>query len=93
MKRDLIIREVDDAILGALGKLAAVNGRTIEDEARVILQSHLSGSCTDSSCGLGTRIHQRFVVAGGLVDCIPNIRTELPRLVEFGSTTEFETER
>ncbi len=93
MKRDLIIREVDDAILEASGRLAAVSGGTIEDEARVILKSHLSGSCADPSRGLGARIHQRFVVAGKLVDRVPDTRTELPRFALPHSTWASTTRR
>jgi plasmid stability protein len=88
MKRDLVIRDVDEALLHALRKRASRNGRTIEEEARIILSANASEGEHSETQGLASRIRKRFTVTGGISGLAPKERTELPRYAEFGSTTE-----
>ncbi|WP_322518168.1 plasmid stabilization protein [Rhodopseudomonas palustris] len=69
----LTIRDIDDAIKQRLRVRAAVNGRSIEDEAREILRAALS---TDEPRprNLAQAIHERFAALGG-VD-LPETRRE-----------------
>lgn len=78
----MTIRNIDDAIKKRLRVRAAVNGRSMEDEARDILRSALS---TDDPRprNLGQAIHERFGPMGG-VD-LPDVPREAIREpVDFG---------
>ncbi len=78
----MTIRNIDDAIKKRLRVRAAVNGRSMEDEARDILRSALS---TDDPRprNLGQAIHERFGPLGG-VD-LPDVPRETIREpVDFG---------
>ncbi len=78
----MTIRNIDDAIKKRLRVRAAVNGRSMEDEARDILRSALS---TDDPRprNLGQAIHERFGPLGG-VD-LPDVPRESIRPpVDFG---------
>ena len=72
----MTIRNIDDAIKKRLRVRAAVNGRSMEDEARDILRSALS---TDDPRprNLGQAIHERFAALGG-VD-LPDVPREAIR--------------
>lgn len=72
----MTIRNIDDAIKKRLRVRAAVNGRSMEDEARDILRSALS---TDDPRprNLGQAIHERFGPQGG-VD-LPDVPREAIR--------------
>ena len=72
----MTIRNIDDAIKKRLRVRAAVNGRSMEDEARDILRSALS---TDDPRprNLGQAIHERFGPLGG-VD-LPDVPREAIR--------------
>ncbi len=61
----MTIRNIDDAIKKRLRVRAAVNGRSMEDEARDILRSALS---TDEPRprNLGQAINERFGALGGV---------------------------
>lgn len=61
----MTIRNIDDAIKKRLGVRAAINGRSMEDEARDILRSALS---TDEPRprNLAQAIHERFGSLGGV---------------------------
>lgn len=61
----LTIRNIDDAMERRIRLRAAVNGRSVEDEAREILRSALS---TDEPRprDLAHAIHQRFTALGGV---------------------------
>lgn len=61
----MTIRNIDDAIKKRLRVRAAVNGRSMEDEARDILRSALS---TDEprARNLAQAIHERFAALGGV---------------------------
>ena len=78
----MTIRNIDDAIKKRLRVRAAVNGRSMEDEARDILRSALS---TDDPRprNLGQAIHERFGPLGG-VD-LPDVpREPIREPVDFG---------
>lgn len=78
----MTIRNIDDAIKKRLRVRAAVNGRSMEDEARDILRSALS---TDDPRprNLGQAIHERFGPLGG-VD-LPDVpRDAIREPVDFG---------
>ncbi len=78
----MTIRNIDDAIKRRLRVRAAVNGRSMEDEARDILRSALS---TDDPRprNLGQAIHERFGPLGG-VD-LPDVpREPIRQQVDFG---------
>ena len=78
----MTIRNIDDAIKKRLRVRAAINGRSMEDEARDILRSALS---TDHARprNLANAIHDRFGVLGG-VD-LPEVRRDAIRPpVDFG---------
>lgn len=60
----LTIRNLDSSIKASLRLRAALHGRSMEEEARQILRQALLAP--PSGEGLGSRIHRRFAVAGGL---------------------------
>jgi len=84
----LLIRNLDDSVKAALRKRAAANGRSMEEEARVILNFELRRVSSFKE-GIGTRIARIFRErdAGELV--IPP-RTELPRKPPFVSDEEWD---
>ncbi|MBY0495985.1 MAG: plasmid stabilization protein [Cyanobacteria bacterium] len=55
----LLIRNLDDFVKAALRKRAAANGRSMEEEARVILSAQLRRVPTSRE-GLGTRLRRIF---------------------------------
>lgn len=59
------IRNIDDAIKRRLRVRAALNGRSMEDEARDILRSALSTEPARPR-DLGAAIHERFAAIGGV---------------------------
>lgn len=78
----MTIRNIDDAIKNRLRVRAAMNGRSMEDEARDILRSALSTEAPRPR-DLGQAIHERFRVLGG-VD-LPDVPREAIRpAVDFG---------
>jgi plasmid stability protein len=71
----LTIRNIDDALKTTLRMNAALNKRSMEEEARQILKHYLlRQKCT---AGIGTRISRRFSEIGGVV--LPNVSRSLPR--------------
>ena len=69
----ILIRQVDERTKTRLKARAAKHGRSMEEEARVILKSALSQ--TQSEAGnLAEAIHRRFAALGG-VD-LPEVRRE-----------------
>ena len=62
----LLIRNIDDRLKAALRKRAAANGRSMEEEVRVILNSHLRRDPTIVREGLGTRLRRIFVESGAV---------------------------
>ena len=61
----ITIRNLDEPLNRRLQTRAAENGRSVEEEAREILESTLAASATDVK-GLGTAIHAIFKPLGGL---------------------------
>jgi plasmid stability protein len=78
----MTIRHIDEVIKKRLRVRAAVNGRSMEDEARDILRSALS---TDDPRprNLAQAIHERFGTLGG-VDLPDLPREAIRRQVDFG---------
>jgi hypothetical protein len=65
----LVIRELDPEVKARLRRRAATNGRSMEAEARVVLQEAV-GSIRPSR-RLGTFIHEQFTEGGGAILPIP----------------------
>lgn len=59
----ITIRNLDDELKARLRMLAASNGRSMEEEARVIIRHALCKA--ENTGGLGSRIHARFAAVGG----------------------------
>ncbi|WP_324733353.1 FitA-like ribbon-helix-helix domain-containing protein [Pseudomonas paeninsulae] len=59
----ITIRNLDDDLKAQLRVVAASHGRSMEEEARVIIRQALSRQ--ETSGGLGSRIHSRFAAIGG----------------------------
>jgi antitoxin FitA len=76
----LTIRDLDDAIKARLRIRAAHNGRSMEAEARAILQAALTQPATER--GLGSRIQRRFADLDDVAIVLPP-RTEHPRAADF----------
>lgn len=62
----LTIRNLEPAIKERLRVQAAHRGRSMEAEARAILESALAGAATRSERSLFERIHGRFAALGGV---------------------------
>jgi len=62
----LLIRNIDDRLKVALRRRAAANGRSMEEEVRVILNSELRRDPTIVREGLGTRLRRIFVESGAV---------------------------
>ena len=71
----LTIRNVDDSIKANLRMVAAMNDRSMEEEARQILKKFL----LEKRCskGIGSRIANRFANTGGVI--LPEIQRSEPR--------------
>ena len=65
----ITIRQLDDAVKAKLRVRAATNGRSMEEEARVILREAVEEET--SKKGLGTRLHELFKPFGGVELEIP----------------------
>lgn len=79
----MTIRNIDDTIKARLRVRAAVNGRSMEEEARDILRAALSAEIPRPQ-SLGAAIHARFKVLGG-VD-LPEVTREPSREpLDFGA--------
>jgi plasmid stability protein len=72
----LTIRKLDEDTKVRLRVSAARHGRSMEAEARAILQEALAAQ--PPSGGLGSRIHARFATLGGVDLDLPD-RGEMPR--------------
>ena len=71
----LTIRNIDDSLKATLRMSAALNKRSMEEEARQILKRFLlHQKCSE---GIGTRISKRFAEIGGVE--LPLISRSLPR--------------
>jgi plasmid stability protein len=70
MGSKLVVSDVDEAVLGRLAARAASHGRSIDEEARAILESAVSGESVPAD-RLGERITRRFSALGGVEIAIP----------------------
>lgn len=84
----LLIRNLDDSIKAALRRRAAANGRSMEEEARVILNCEIRRVSSFKE-GLGTRLARIFKESGAGELVIPP-RTEMPRKPPFLTDEEWE---
>lgn len=78
----LTIRNIDPAIKDKLRLAAAAHGRSMEEEVRTILRNVLAQPAERG--GLGSRVHERFAVLGGLEMQLPP-RSEQARGASFES--------
>lgn len=78
---NLTIRNLDDTLKAGLRLRAARHGRSIEEEARLILKQAVQAPAIGA--GLGTRIHRRFADIGGDGIAPPN-RTPTRQPPDFG---------
>lgn len=76
----LTIRGLDEQIKARLRMNAARHGRSMEAEARAILQEALPQPPYEG--GLGSRIHARFAALGGADLELP-VRAEKPRAADL----------
>lgn len=76
----LTIRRLDEGTKSRLRVRAAENGRSMEEEARVILDERLAESHEPG--GLGSRMHARVADLGGVDLDLPP-RGEEPRAANF----------
>ncbi len=65
----ITIRNLDDGVKSRLRVRAATNGRSMEEEARIILREAVEEQ--DSEKGLGTKLHELFKPFGGVELEIP----------------------
>ncbi len=75
----ITIRNLEDQLKSRLRLEAARHGHSMEEEARLILRRALS---QPKERGLGSRIHERFVHAGGVELELPS-RSDKPRAPGF----------
>lgn len=76
----ITIRNLDDDLKAQLRIVAASHGRSMEEEARVIIRHALLKS--DQQGGLGSRIRARFAAMGGADLDIP-ARKDKARAASF----------
>ncbi|MCF4994259.1 plasmid stabilization protein [Pseudomonas syringae] len=76
----ITIRNLDDEIKEQLRITAALNGHSMEEEARLILGRALAS--VDRAGGLGSRIRNRFRDLGGEALDLPS-RSEQATAVDF----------
>ena len=78
----LTIRNVEAAIKDKLRMAAAAHGRSMEEEVRTILRNVLAQPTAPG--GLGSRIHARFAVIGGVELDLPS-RSQAARAADLES--------
>lgn len=62
----ITIRNLDEKVKRKLQVRAAINGRSMEAEAREMLSGLVSDNSAAPGKGLGTAIHERFAALGGV---------------------------
>ena len=67
----ITIRNLDETVKRRLQIRAAINGRSMEAEARDLLSELVTTGRNPSGRGLGTAIHERFAALGGVDLVIP----------------------
>lgn len=67
----ITIRNLDEKVKRSLQVQAALNGRSMEAEARELISSLVKSPSSGTRKGLGTAIHERFAALGGVELRIP----------------------
>ena len=67
----ITIRNLDDQVKRELQVRAAINGRSMDAEAREMITDQVKGRPARARKGLGTAIHERFAALGGVELNIP----------------------
>ena len=67
----ITIRNLDEKVKRKLQVRAALNGRSMEAEAREMLSQLVTNGAASPRQGLGTAIHKRFAALGGVELVIP----------------------
>lgn len=67
----IVIRNLDETVKRKLQVRAALNGRSMEAEAREIISGHVVESAAPRKSGLGTALIKRFASFGGVDLPIP----------------------
>ncbi|MFO7729806.1 MAG: plasmid stabilization protein [Spirochaetia bacterium] len=75
----ITIRNLDDSIKQSLRVRAALHNRSMEEEVRIILRGAVQND--EEPCEIGSRIHKRFIEAGG-IDLPEPERLQRPRKPE-----------
>ncbi len=79
----LTIRNLEDSTKSQLRLQAARHGRSMEEEARVILRQAVTGAQSEENReGVGRRIHAHFARLGGVELELPD-RTGHPQAADF----------
>lgn len=77
-----VVRHIEDRVKARLKRRAELHGRSMEEEVRHILRKAAETENKPIK-KLGSRIAARFKRVGLTVD-LPELRGQLPRLVDFG---------
>ena len=80
----ITIRNLDETVKRKLQVRAALNGRSMEAEAREMITGFVSKRHVAPRVGLGTAIHKRFAAVGGVDLQIP------PRRFSSRPTPKFD---
>ncbi len=81
----ILIRDLADEVKASLRKQAKLNQRSMEEEARQILNAALlKATIQIPGASIGRRIHRRFVALGGIELQLPD-RTPMKPLPSFGA--------
>lgn len=84
---NLTIHNIDESVTTRLQLRATQHGRSLEDEARQILQQAVLPQLAEPE-GLGSRIHHRFSALGGIELDLPNRKPsrQPPEVLESDET-------
>ncbi|MFN5118778.1 MAG: FitA-like ribbon-helix-helix domain-containing protein [Cyanobacteriota bacterium] len=85
----LTIRNLEDSTKAQLRLQAARHGRSMEEEARVILRQAVTGAQGQTQqpmAGVGSRIHAHFARLGGVELELP-ARGDHPQAPDFGEAS------
>ncbi len=79
----LLIRNLDDSVKAALKRRAAANGRSMEEEARQILDAEVRKDRSQPREGLGTSLRRIWVESGAVGELVVPPRTGKMRKPPF----------
>ena len=86
----ITIRNLDEKVKRRLQVRAALNGRSMEAEAREVLTGQLADNSPTPGEDLGTAIHKRFAALGGVDLDIPPRQFSTRPLPDFGQNAAEE---